>query len=268
MLVWAHGCNSLSRLAEARASREVTALEVDLCWNGTLGTAVTKHARESSDPRDEPAAAWLDALFSETESEPRGDLVSRVRVLKLDFKSTRAMRPTLEHLARRLLAHSERVSHVQVWINGDVLAGPGDPSAPPLDPHEFFAACADWPRATLSVGWTTDFHPLRSLRYEREHVDAMLRLLERYGAGRPVTFPIRASLLRDSWPELDRLLELPDSSLTLWTGVEGVPQVDVDHALARVRPDQIHVDCDKGPRHDFGHPARLVHYLAYVLGLV
>lgn len=42
-----------------------------------------------------------------------------------------------------------------VWINADVLAGPGG-HAKPLDPHGFLSAVSALPTSTvLSLGWTT-----------------------------------------------------------------------------------------------------------------
>jgi len=98
-------------------------------------------------------------------------------------------------------------------------------------------------------------------------VSDMLAVLREHGNGRRATFPIRASLFADSWPALRRLLELPGSSLTLWSSTEGVPEEHLALARRVVSESQLYVDCDKGPRLAFYHPGRLLFYAAHVAGV-
>ena len=261
---WYHACNDLEKLEEAVRSQHVTGIEVDVGWNHALRGPVTKHAAESHVPEDVPVDKWLDALHADEAA------LERIVVLKFDFKNVSAVKPTVEALRR--VETPAKAAKMQVWLNADILAGPGadipsSRNAKPVDPAEFFAACAGLPEAVLSVGWTTDFHVTRWLTYTDAHVDEMLRVVRQYRGSRHVTFPIRASLFADSWAALSRLLtEENDTSLTLWTATEGVPDAHLDMARRVVRDDQLYIDCDKGPRHAFGHPARLWHYVSYVVG--
>jgi hypothetical protein len=138
-----------------------------------------------------------------------------------------------------------------LWLNADVLAGPGC-DQPAIDAAPFLSLCQSyWPRAVLSLGWTTRPPPVHSQSqshttdahcYSDAHVAAMLSLLS--PSARPAssspspspsspspspspfpqcTFPVRASLVRRSWSlgSLQRLLAAcPHSSLTVWTSRE------------------------------------------------
>lgn len=65
-------------------------------------------------------------------------------------RSLRAVAPSLV-LLREVLAETE----VPVWLNADVLPGPGG-HGPPLDPQAFLSAVRELPAPTvLSLGWTT-----------------------------------------------------------------------------------------------------------------
>lgn len=132
-----------------------------------------------------------------------------------------------------------------LWLNADVLAGPGC-DQPTIDAVPFLALCQSyWPRAVLSLGWTTRPPPVQphtqtadAHYYSDEDVSAMVSLLSPSAATRSAspspsssspspfpqcTFPVRASLVRRSWSlgSLQRLLAAcPHSSLTVWTSRE------------------------------------------------
>ncbi|XP_075745800.1 uncharacterized protein LOC119174193 isoform X1 [Rhipicephalus microplus] len=101
-----------------------------------------------------------------------------------------------------------------LWLNADIVEGPG--GRPDVDAQHFLQLCTSrFPQATLSLGWTT--RPMSS--YSWAHVEAMARLLVcgPYRVPR-VTFPVRASMLAASTPQLLWLLDLiPGSTLTVWS---------------------------------------------------
>lgn len=66
------------------------------------------------------------------------------------FTSLEAVTPSLV-LLEKVLAQAD----LPVWINADILPGPGG-QAQPLDPQAFLSAVAHLPSHTvLSLGWTT-----------------------------------------------------------------------------------------------------------------
>jgi hypothetical protein len=105
---------------------------------------------------------------------------------------------------------------VPVFLNADILEGPGG-RPPPFDPAGFLARCGlAIPSAILSPGWTTG--RAAGAGYTTIMVDRMKAVCEALEG--PVTFPVRASYLRDSWPALRSLLDRPARTFTVWNGEE------------------------------------------------
>jgi len=246
---WGHALNSLELLQSALDDEQTTALEADVSWNSLLGIPVMKHAASSTDPTDLPVSTWLHHACGS----------ASITIIKLDFKAIDAVAPTVQLLKERFqvnaAASSTSANGAQIWLNADVLKGPGTHLAPvPVD--RFLDACDQLPHATLSLGWTTGWSPFAKVVYDDAHVNEMVTLLEArreiQGFKRHVTFPVRASLVNSSWNALARLLRtVPDSSLTLWTADEGVPWHDLK-IMEWSHPDfvdRLHFDIDKGPKH-------------------
>ncbi|KAG8011592.1 hypothetical protein GBF38_003839 [Nibea albiflora] len=133
--------------------------------------------------------------------------------IKLDFKSLEAVSSSVL-LLEGLLAEPSR----PIWINADILPGPGG-QATPLEPQAFLSAVRILPTHTvLSLGWTTGWTAGKDnpgYSWDMVHVmDEICRTLKH-----PVTFPVRAALLAQSFSQLTWLLQQSDRySLTVWTG--------------------------------------------------
>jgi hypothetical protein len=248
---WAHACNTLPEL-RAAFDTGLEAIEADVSWNEKFQVAVMKHASTSNEQLIDNeclANEWLKEALKVNRN--------RVKILKLDFKSLKAVPSVVDIVAKNL-----RDDSPEIFLNADILKGPGTKpeSTPPVDAMRFLEYCRILPDATLSLGWTTAYSPFSTIRYEHEHVDEMISILKETGTEK-VTFPIRASLAFDSWPALSRLLDhSPQTSLTLWTAHEGVPESDINWIISVVEEHRVYVDCDKGPKHPHWHPARLVSY--------
>uniref|UniRef100_A0A3P9IY39 Family with sequence similarity 151 member B n=1 Tax=Oryzias latipes TaxID=8090 RepID=A0A3P9IY39_ORYLA len=107
-----------------------------------------------------------------------------------------------------------------VWINADILTGPGG-RANPLKAESFLSATADLPpHAVLSLGWTTGWTAgAENPGYSWDMVQEMEQICR--DLPHAVTFPVRAALLAQSLPQLCWLLQQSDRfSLTVWTSTE------------------------------------------------
>ncbi|NXI12699.1 F151B protein, partial [Irena cyanogastra] len=161
--------------------------------------------------------------------------------IKLDFKSLAAVGPSLE-----LLGQVGQPLDRPVWLNGDILPGPGG-SCAPLDARAFLGAVtSSCPTATLSLGWTTGCHhgqvPCLFPGYQWPMVQEMWRLCR--ALSQPVTFAVRAALVPGSVPQLQWLLQqCPRYSLTVWTGKEDIYSVE-DLLLIRENFDKSRVYYD------------------------
>lgn len=86
--------------------------------------------------------------------------------IKLDFKDPDAVEPCLRHLHKKAMEdklfvrdeeeeEEEGFASLQVWLNADILQGPGG-MAPKFHASSFIQLCRQYfPGAVMSVGWTT-----------------------------------------------------------------------------------------------------------------
>ncbi|XP_045899382.1 protein FAM151B isoform X1 [Micropterus dolomieu] len=196
---WSHAVNSRSRLTEALTG-PIHMIEADIILR-------------DHDPKEPIMAHPPDTDSDITLKEWLERVKAHSKGIKLDFKSLEAVSPSLV-LLEEVLAEPNR----PVWINADILSGPGG-QARPLEPQAFFSAVSTLPTHTvLSLGWTTGWtagteNPGYS--WAMVHVmEEMCRTLKH-----PVTFPVRAGLLAQSFSQLRWLLQQSDRyTLTVWTG--------------------------------------------------
>ncbi|XP_064356100.1 protein FAM151B-like isoform X2 [Dromaius novaehollandiae] len=141
------------------------------------------------------------------------EIVKTNKGIKLDFKSLEAVRPSLE-----LLEHVKLRLRRPVWINADILPGPNGNDAV-VDAKGFLDTVTSFfPDVTLSLGWSTGWHPGKHNNgYDWMMVKEMAQICNTLS--QPVTYPVRAALVRQSVSELCWLLQQSDRySLTVWTG--------------------------------------------------
>lgn len=203
-LHWAHAVNSHKKLQEALSGRAMM-LEADVLLRPADGIPIMAH------PPDTDSDLSLQQFLKETIGTNKG--------IKLDFKSTAAIEPSLKIL---LDITSEREVRNPVWFNADVLAGPcqreTECSDAAIDPEVFLFLCAKYyPSAVLSVGWTTGEHIfVEKDRYEWHFVKPMKDLLS--DVSQRITFPIRANMIGNSMEQIIWLLSLSDQyTLTIWS---------------------------------------------------
>jgi hypothetical protein len=137
--------------------------------------------------------------------------------IKLDFKELEAAQACLPILAAAL----PRLVGQHVWLNADILPGPGYDGSP-LDAQKFLGMCIDFcPDCHLSLGWKVsvlDRHP-----YDSEHMETMSSMLTAHNLT-GVVFAACARLVSYDPSPLAALLEkFPQSQLLLWTGTGEPP---------------------------------------------
>ncbi|XP_042344598.1 protein FAM151B [Plectropomus leopardus] len=196
---WSHAANSASRLTDA-LSGPTHMIEADIIIRG-------------GDPKEPIMAHPPDTDSDITLREWLEGVKAYNKGIKLDFKSLEAVSPSVA-LLDEVLAEPSR----PVWINADILCGPGG-QARPLEPQAFLSAVTALPTHTvLSLGWTTGWTAgTDNAGYSWDMVHAMEDTCR--DLKHPVTFPVRAALLAQSFSQLSWLLQQSDRyTLTVWTG--------------------------------------------------
>ncbi|KAM4578268.1 protein FAM151B isoform 1-T1 [Fundulus diaphanus] len=198
-LMWSHGVNSRNTLAQALTG-PCHMIEADVTIRG-------------HDPK-EPIMAHPPHTDSDiTLKEWLEEVTTNNKGIKLDFKRLEAVSPSLA-LLEHMLAEPDR----PVWINADILSGPGG-QARPVESEVFLSVVtALHPQTILSLGWTTGWSAgTNNPGYSWDMVHMME---DKCGKLKhPVTFPVRAALLPQSFSQLSWLLQQSDRyTLTVWTG--------------------------------------------------
>uniref|UniRef100_A0A671KHC5 Protein FAM151B-like n=1 Tax=Sinocyclocheilus anshuiensis TaxID=1608454 RepID=A0A671KHC5_9TELE len=203
---WYHAANSKSKLTEAlRGSAQM--IEADVLLRGQN----SKEPIMAHPPDNDNDIALQDWLKEVVKSD---------KGIKLDFKSLTAVSPSMI-----LLEEVRDQLQGPVWINADILPGPGG-KATPLDPHVVLQEVAQRSENdVLSLGWTTGWDVDADNPGKKTMVHQMEELCR--PLKQPVTFPVRAALLPVSFPQFQWLLKQSDRySLTVWTGKHDVLKVE------------------------------------------
>ncbi|KAG9488044.1 hypothetical protein GDO78_007705 [Eleutherodactylus coqui] len=222
-IIWDHATNSKEKLQRALQS-DVHMIEADILLRG-VGDKEPIMAHPPATDSDINLQDWL----TEVSASNKG--------IKLDFKSLEAVLPSM-----KILDAMKDNLHQPVWINADILPGPGGNVR--VDAKEFLQTVTSvFPDVTLSLGWTTVWHPDRSNEgYSWDMVREMEKICK--NLIQPVTFPVRAALVRQSWPQLRWLMQTSDRySLTIWSGKDDIyPVEDLLYIREHSEEDRIFYD--------------------------
>ena len=165
------------------------------------------------------------------------EVVKTKKGIKLDFKSIDVISPALE-----ILKSKQNEIRQPVWINSDIFIGPNCQSA--VNATKFKdVVLKNYPECTLSIGWTTCYDGVdNSTKYTTEMVNEALEFSR--DLKQPITFPVRAALVRRSWDALKTLLDKSSSySLTIWTGKKDkLDPADMVFVRKNSNVDQIYYD--------------------------
>ncbi|XP_073511128.1 protein FAM151B isoform X1 [Phyllobates terribilis] len=222
-ILWEHATNSKEKLQRALQG-DVHMIEADILLRGT-GDKEPIMAHPPATDSDINLQDWL------------ADVSASNKGIKLDFKSLDAVVPSM-----KILDAMKDNIHKPLWINADILPGPGENVR--VDATEFCKTVTSFfPDVTLSLGWTTSWYPdRRNEGYSWEMVREMEKICK--GLSQPVTFPVRAVLVRQSWPQLQWLLQTSDRySLTVWSGKDDIyPVEDLLYIREHSRKDRVFYD--------------------------
>ncbi|XP_038259007.1 protein FAM151B isoform X1 [Dermochelys coriacea] len=201
-IIWYHAANNKSQMKEAiQSAAHMVEADILLCGEEEgNGEPIMAHPPETNS--DNTLQSWLN------------EIVNTKKGIKLDFKSLAAVKPSMM-LLEGIKLHLRR----PVWINADILPGPNGSNAV-VDAKRFLDTVTSFcPHVTLSLGWTTGWQPQQCNKgYSWAMVKEMAQICD--ALTQPVTFPVRAALVRQSKSELLWLLQKSNRySLTVWTGM-------------------------------------------------
>lgn len=232
---WHHAVNSQNKLDLALASIKETAakiqsIEADIIFSEAKQQAVMGHPPDKDG--DLTISSFLDQLLQASFQYSRDS--STNRIVKLDFKCMKSFEASITHI-QSYLKHLPQEYHSLVWINADILPGPGEnlndsqsqlKMKPKFVASEFLdIVTMQLAGTTLSIGWTTSLTDKRAL-YTKEMIDDMLEVLKPYEKLN-ITFPIRATSFRDSWDVLQKLYR-HTWTITLWWSLDKLDNEEFD----------------------------------------
>ncbi|XP_069848901.1 protein FAM151B isoform X2 [Dipodomys merriami] len=260
-IVWYHAANHKAQMYEALRSC-AHMIEADVLLPGDEsehGQPIMAHPPEISS--DNTLQEWL------------AEVMKSNKGIKLDFKSLAAVEPSM-----MLLEKVKRYLKCPVWINADILPGPNG-SSKVVDAKPFIDTVTSFfPDVTFSLGWTTGWHPEKvneglhlvnhvwnqsvlkffSITVLYPVLLLMLKIVKKgyswtmvkemeyicSGLNQPVTFPVRAALVRQSCSQLLWLLTKSNRySLTIWTGkTDNYPIEDLLYIREHFNKNQVFYD--------------------------
>nr|XP_054411657.1 protein FAM151B isoform X6 [Pongo abelii] len=200
-ITWYHAANHKAQTNEAlKSTAHMIEADVLLPSDGSEHSQpIMAHPPETNS--DNTLQEWLTEVMKSSKG------------IKLDFKrestslttnyvfSLAAVEPSM-----MLLENVKRHLKRPVWINADILPGPNGNSKV-IDGKPFLDTVTSFfPDVTFSLGWTTGWHPEKvNEGYSWTMVKEMEYICNELS--QPVTFPVRAALVRQSCSQLLWLLK-------------------------------------------------------------
>ncbi|XP_054979940.1 protein FAM151B [Sorex araneus] len=234
-ITWSHAANHKAQMNEAlRSTTHMIEADVILPSDGSEHCQpIMAHPPETNS--DNTLQDWLTEVIKSNKG------------IKLDFKSLAAVKPSM-----MLLETVKQHLHRPVWINADILPGPNG-SSRVVDAKPFIDTVTSFfSDVTFSLGWTTGWHPEKvnegyswTMVKEMEYICSELN--------QPVTFPVRAALLSQSYSQLLWLLEKSNRySLTIWTGKDDKYSIeDLLYIRSHFNQKQVFYDLLEPQNHEF-----------------
>jgi len=152
--IWSHCTITTAQLNDALTNDSITAIEADIMMDETGSFPVMAHppSRESS----LSFKGFFERIFVFNKERSSDD--KKTKLVKLDFKEIEVVLPCLKNVASH---NSDDVGqqHTQVYLNADILRGPGARTSDPVDGTKFAEAIKEeggkLGKVFLSLGWKT-----------------------------------------------------------------------------------------------------------------
>lgn len=220
-IVWAHAVNDRSKLEKVLETADIMMLEADVSIAANSTTPIMAHPPANTS--DLTLEEFLDKVIAKNVSKG----------IKLDFKSIEAFnasKPILDRVRSNIT--------FPVFLNADILAGPGNATVMPVNAESFLAEAKAYPEYMLSVGWTTRYDVnATEARYTEKQIQEMIDILKKQKVTQSITYPVRAGLAANDIQVIKSLLEksseMKNATLTVWSS-EG-DKVDPEQLSALIR---------------------------------
>uniref|UniRef100_A0A146LBW6 Protein FAM151B n=2 Tax=Lygus hesperus TaxID=30085 RepID=A0A146LBW6_LYGHE len=236
-VTFAHGTNSKQKLRDAIGNTTIEMIEADIVMGTITGANKTKRIPIMAHPPATTSDLSLEQFLKTVLEAPKG--------IKLDFKSSEAFEASMDILTNFFNDMTDET--FPVWLNADILPGPGARDNPGVNATLFLTACATkFPFATVSVGWTTKWSQDDN-KYLPEDIDKMTELLNKHCVvSQPVTFAVRAAYAANSVEALTNLINssTEGTTLTIWNSSPNdiVDMEAVNSLIKAVGKDKVYLD--------------------------
>lgn len=229
LVKWSHATNSQDLLANA-IEDDTMMIEADVSI-GEGGVPIMAHPPQNES--DLTLEEFMNTVIAASSKGIR-------KGVKLDFKFIEIVSPSLD-----ILKTVEDKFHFPVWLNADILQGPGG-SSTPVDAEQFLTLSTEYfPTATLSIGYTTSSEG----QYTEEQLNAMFNILKQKGIVAPITLPLRACLAARSISEIVQFLRMVDedgsfpTTITIWSSSsDEVDHEKLDRLITEVGKNRLYLD--------------------------
>ncbi|XP_043802481.1 protein FAM151B isoform X2 [Apis laboriosa] len=245
-ITWAHAVNDKATLNKSLEGN-VMMLEADVMFGKVTGQDSTVQqpimAHPPANESDLSLENFLNTVIERKEIK---------KGIKLDFKSVEAFnasKPILDKVRDSLT--------FPVFLNADILEGPTNATAIPVDAKFFIGQAKTYPKYTLSVGWTTSYANSENNtenidRYTEQQIQRMINTLKEQHVTQPVTYPVRAGLAANDIKAMKMLMEnstesgIKNATLTVWSG-EGdkVNAEKLSQLIKEIGVENVYVDVPK-----------------------
>lgn len=116
----------------------------------------------------------------------------------------------------------------------------------PVDANKFLTICKEFPKNTLSIGWTTAYNSSSAKgSYTDEQIANMLKqITDNNITAHEITFPVRAGLAAESLPQMQKLIgTVKKSTLTIWSSADDPVNVDnLNSLILKIGVSKVYVD--------------------------
>lgn len=233
LVTWAHAVNNQSYLKSVLADDNVMMIEADISI-GKITNSDAEIPIMTHPPAKTSDLSLEDFLKQVDESNLNANNTEKtVKGVKLDFKSIEAFIASVTYI------ENASKKNFPLWINADILSGPGRAVIKPVNSTQFLSiAKIHFPDIVLSLGWTT---MNVSGGYTNDNVKAIIEVINLNKITNIITFPVRASLTAHSSQQMKMLLEeFRNSTLTIWSSpgdtvdIEGLRNVIFDIGVDRI----------------------------------